>query len=163
MAGNYRYCPSCGKILQPFSDGGRLRLGCPSCGWVYYRNPTVGVAVVLLDEKRLLLGERKKGGWCIPCGHVEWDEDIREAAMREFAEETGLRIVLRGVCAVHSNFHDPEQHTVGIWWFGERSGGELIAGDDLRRVAYFPLRNLPELCYPTDRLVVSQLIAEGRG
>ena len=51
-----------------------------------------GVAVVVMDGDQILLGRRRwsyAGAWCIPCGHVEWDEDIRDAAVREGAEPVG--------------------------------------------------------------------------
>ena len=157
MSSPFLYCPLCAEGLQPFSDGERLRSRCPNCGWIYYRNPTVGVAVVLLESGRLLLGERRDGGWCIPCGHVEWDESIEKAAVREFAEETGLQVELEGVLAVHSNFHNPDDHTVGVWYRGRRMGGELRAGGDLLQVAFYDMDKLPCLKFPTDRMVVTQL------
>ena len=87
--------------------------------------------------------------WCIPCGYVEWGEDIREAAHREFLEETGLEVEVGVAYAVHSNFHDPESLTVGIWFRGTPTGGSLEAGDDLDRVGYFPLDAPPEpLAFP---------------
>lgn len=162
----YRFCPFCRETLQPFFDEERLRLICPGCGWIYYRNPTVGVAVILLQQPstansklRILLGERRSGGWCIPCGHVEWDEDIQAAALREFREETGLDVVLEKVFAVHSNFHNPHQHTVGVWYLSHSPGGDLQSGGDLVQVGYFSLDDLPELVFLTDRLVCQQLIA----
>ena len=157
MSSPFRYCPYCAEQLQPFSDGERLRLGCPGCGWVHYRNPTVGVAVVLWEQNRILLGERRDGGWCIPCGHVEWDESIEQAAVREFGEETGLQVELEGVLSVRSNFHNPDHHTVGVWYIGKRVGGELRAGGDLLRVAFYTLDELPALKFPTDREVMAQL------
>ncbi|WP_429162156.1 NUDIX domain-containing protein [Desulfitispora alkaliphila] len=36
-----------------------------------------------------------KGQWCIPCGHVEWDEDVYEALKRETFEETGLKVEVK--------------------------------------------------------------------
>lgn len=160
----YHYCPYCARELQPFSDGERLRLRCPGCGWVYYRNPTVGVACVLLrqpdsqgESLEILLGKRRDGGWCIPCGHVEWDESIEEAARREFLEETGLQIRLNGLLAVHSNFHNPGQQTVGVWYRCEVIAGELQPGGDLLEVAFYPLGKPPLLKFPTDRLVLQQL------
>jgi ADP-ribose pyrophosphatase YjhB (NUDIX family) len=116
--------------------------------------------VILLEEGRLLLGERRDGGWCIPCGHVEWDEDIKDAAIREFAEETGVQVILNGVYAVHSNFHKPDQHTVGVWFMGQRQGGILRVGGDLIKVGFYPLDGLPDLKFPTDQLVVAQLFQE---
>jgi 8-oxo-dGTP diphosphatase len=158
MSTTYRYCPYCANQLQPFDDDKRLRLICPQCGWIHYRNPTVGVAIVLIEEQRLLLGERRDGGWCIPCGHVEWDETIEQAAKREFFEETGLDVSLNGVLAVLSNFHDPFHHTVGVWYAGTRLAGNLHAGGDLIRVMFYSLHALPELKFPTDRQVVSSLL-----
>ena len=114
------------------------RPSCESCGFVHFRNPAVGVAVVVLDDAgRVLLGRRSAGGnvgeWCIPCGYVEWGEDIRDAARREFQEETGLEVQIGEVCAVHSNFHNAASLTVGVWFYGIIVGGEVQASDDLRQ------------------------------
>lgn len=160
----FRHCPRCGGRLVARSRGDRLRPHCADCGRTVFHNPAVGVAVVLLDGDRLLLARRSRsyaGGWCIPCGYVEWDEDVRLAAVRELAEETGLDVVLGEVLTVHSNVHDLAQHTVGIWFRGEVSGGELQPGDDVDAVGFFPLDDLPgPLAFPTDELVVAQLRAE---
>jgi ADP-ribose pyrophosphatase YjhB (NUDIX family) len=134
-----------------------------------FHNPAVGVAVVLLSGDRLLLARRSRsyaGSWCIPCGYVEWDEDVRVAAGRELEEETGLEVEVGDVFAVHSNFHDAAQHTVGIWFRGRVTGGELRAGDDVDAVGFYALDELPgPLAFPTDELVVDQLRRElaGRG
>ena len=163
----WRHCPACGSLLEASLRGGQLRPRCVDCGRTVFHNPAVGVAVVVLDDAgRLLLGRRSRnyaGEWCIPCGYVEWDEDARVAAAREFLEETGLEVHVEGVAAVHSNFHDANQHTVGIWFRGRVGGGELQAGDDLDAVGYFPLDDLPgSLAFPTDALVVAQLADEQR-
>jgi ADP-ribose pyrophosphatase YjhB (NUDIX family) len=54
-------------------------------------------------RRRVLLVRRKAppaGSWCIPCGYVEFDEEIREALAREMREETGLLVEPAGVLAV---------------------------------------------------------------
>ncbi len=160
---DYRYCPRCGDRLRAKIRGGLPRPSCESCGFVHFRNPAVGVAVVVLDEQgRVLLGRRSAGGnvgeWCIPCGYVEWGEDIREAARREFAEETGLDVEIGDVCAVHSNFHNAASLTVGVWFYGTVVGGRVQASDDLDRVGWFAPEAPPEpLAFPTDRLVLADL------
>ena len=74
---------------------------------------------------------------------------MREAAYRELLEETGLHVEVGPVYTVHSNFHDPESLTVGIWFNGSVVGGTLQAGDDLDLVDYFHLDNPPEpLAFP---------------
>ena len=163
----YRFCPKCGGHFQLMPRGDQQRLVCQGCEFVFYRNPAVGVAVVLLDGQHILLGRRARGQymgrWCIPCGYVEWGEEVREAARREYLEETGLHVDVGPVYAVHSNFHNPESLTVGIWFRGTLAGGTLQAGDDLDAVNYIHLDTLPEsLAFPTDRLVLEQLQREIR-
>jgi ADP-ribose pyrophosphatase YjhB (NUDIX family) len=88
---------------------------------------------------------------------VEWDEEVQEAAMREFREETGLDVSLQQILAVHSNFHDSLQHTVGVWFQGSIQAGVPTPDDDLDALAYFPLSTPPPLAFPTDKLVIARL------
>ena len=153
---NFTYCPHCASKLGSFEEENVARRRCEKCGWIQYRT-TVGVAVVLLDDRRLLLGKRRDGGLCIPCGHVEWNESVEDAAKREFLEETGLQVELRGVIAVKSNFHDREQQTAGIWYRGHQLSGELKPGGDLLEVGFCDLSSMPKLKFPTDNEVVTLL------
>ena len=162
----FRFCPLCATPLDRQVSGDRLRPSCPRCAYTQYRNPTAGVAVIVRREDgALLLGRRGPdarfgaGQWCIPCGHVEWDEDVRTAAVREFAEETGLTVRLTAIAAVESNFHDARQHTVGIWFHGVITDGNLNPGDDLVELAWFTTDILPVLAFATDRLVIQRLDA----
>ena len=153
----FTYCPHCSTELREFRSDDILRRKCPRCDWVQYRNPSVGAAVVIVEQDRLLVGRRRSGGWCIPCGHVELDEAVEQAAVREMVEETGLKVSIQGVCAVKSNFHDLDRQTVGIWFHGRRDGGSLRAGGDLVEVTFRGFVDLPALTFPTDRQVVEEL------
>jgi ADP-ribose pyrophosphatase YjhB (NUDIX family) len=142
-------------------DEGHTRQHCPKCGWVHYRNPTTGVAVILIRQETILLGKRRSGRWCIPCGHVEWDESIRQAAIREAQEELNLQVELTRLYEVHSNFHDPDQHTVGVWFIAQAEHAETaLAGGDLIEVDWFPISEPPQLAFPTDHLILRKLATE---
>ncbi len=160
-ADEFRFCAACGAGLRPEVRGDRPRPVCSACGRVVWRNPAVGVAVVLRAGRDVLLGRRARGAyagrWCIPCGYVEWDEDVRDAAQRELREETGLDAELGAVLAVHSNFHDRARQTVGIWFAGRIVGGRATPGDDLDALGWFAPDTPPPLAFPTDAAVLSEL------
>ncbi len=161
------YCTECGTKLETKTKKGILRKYCNHCGTYRYRNPMAAVAGIILNEKgKILLGRRSSdqtypGTWCIPCGHIEWGEDIRDALVREMKEETGLLIVPRKVYNVHSNFHAAHALSVGCWFLCEVLDGQLIAGDDVDKVGYFGYGEIPELAFPTDRYVLDELHHDG--
>ncbi len=154
--GEYTYCPHCRAELVAADLGGRTRMRCPECGFVHWRNPGVGAAVVVFDDiRRILLvkravGATRPGLWSIPAGFVDYGEEIRAAAARELLEETGLAAEVGDVVWVAPNFHDPAKLTVGIWFQGTVTGGVLEAGDDAEEAAFFSLDDLPPMAFETD-------------
>ena len=140
-------------------------MGCSSCGYVHFRDPGVGAAVLLRDERgRILLVKRgptatRSGLWCVPCGYVDYGEEVREAAVREVLEETGLVVEVGAPIFVSSNFHDPEKLTVGIWFTGEVIDGVAVAGDDAVDIGWFEPTDLPDLAFETDAELFRTLLS----
>ena len=161
--GEYTFCPFCATELERTVIGGKERSRCPACEFIHWRNPGVGAAVVVFnDEGELLMVRRgpnatRAGFWSMPAGFVDYGEDVREAAARELLEETGLVAQIGDVLFVASNFHDPAKLTVGTWFAGTVTGGDLIAGDDADAVGWFPLDALPPLAFETDEALIRTL------
>jgi 8-oxo-dGTP diphosphatase len=168
----FRFCPRCGNAL---ARGER----CSKCGYLQYRNPVAVTAGILLSTTaglppagqevppeaatHILMVRRAAtyaGSWCIPCGYVDYDEEIREATRREMLEETGLAVEVGRVWAVKSNSHKPGNHTIGVWFLTRYVEGELRAGDDADAAEFVPLANMSRpLAFPTDLEVIADLAA----
>lgn len=165
----YKYCPRCGGTLKNriIPDEDRPRLICQDCSFIFYINPTPAVAVILFNtSNEILLVKRKlepkRGEWSLPSGFMEYNETVRDAAVREVKEETNLDIRLNGLHSVHSAFDDPEKHILLVIYFGEISGGQLKPGDDAEMAEFFPLHALPErIAFSCHLRILKQLAEKG--
>ena len=64
--------------------------------------PCVGVVCLRGDEALLIKRSKppRQGDWSIPGGRIEWREPVRDAALRELKEETGVEAELLGLIDV---------------------------------------------------------------
>src|SRR6202142_4219634 len=105
-------------------------------------SPLVGVGAIIIEENRVLLVKRAhpplQAQWSIPGGVLEVGELIREAAIREAREETGLIVEPADLLGVYDRvLRDVDQrvqyHYVLIDFLCRRVGGELLAASDAAR------------------------------
>ena len=67
--------------------------------------------IIEKNNKILMVKEAKKkcyGQWNFPAGHLEENETIKEAAIREIYEETGCKVKLTGVLPIVHEFNKNE-------------------------------------------------------
>ena len=116
--------------------------------------PLVGVGAIIVEGSRVLLVKRAhpplQAQWSIPGGVLEVGELVREAAIREAREETGLIVEPEDLLGVYDRIlRDPEQrvqyHYVLIDFLCRRVGGELQAADDAAEVRWCTREELPAL------------------
>jgi len=125
--------------------------------------PLVGVGAIIIEGDRVLLVKRAhppiEGQWSIPGGVLEVGEMVREAAVREAREETGLVVEPGELLGVYDRIlRDPEQrvqyHYVLIDFLCRPVGGELLAASDAAEVRWFRREELPALRLAEDTLEV---------
>ncbi len=156
-----RFCPLCGTpvVLQEVLN--ELRPVCPSCGYVHYDDPKVAVAVIVLQEGKVLLTRRiyppEEGCWTVPAGFMNAFEEPVGAAERECLEETGLQVRVTGLLDVLGGREHPRGADVLLAYLAEVVGGELKAGDDASAAAFFPLDALPPLAFASTKKLLAKL------
>ena len=116
--------------------------------------PLVGVGAIIIEGERVVLVKRAhppiQGQWSIPGGVLEVGEMVREAAIREAREETGLIVAPGDLLGVYDRIlYDAEKrvqyHYVLIDFLCTRVGGELRAASDAAEVRWFTRDDLPAL------------------
>lgn len=134
-------------------------------------HPLVGAGAIIIESDRVVLVKRAhppiQGQWSIPGGVLEVGEMVREAAIREAREETGLIVEPGDLLGVYDRIlRDPEHrvqyHYVLIDFLCRRVGGELQAASDAAEVRWFKREELPALNLAEDTLEVTQKGFESR-
>jgi 8-oxo-dGTP diphosphatase len=153
-----RYCPTCGTPLEVRLHAGKERPACLACGFVYYADPKVAVAVVIAVAGRVLLGRRVndpgRGRWALPAGYVDRGEALEAAAAREAREELNVDVVIGPLLGLYSAAGDPVILAV---YAATVMGGTPQAGDDLDAIDFFAPEALPDLAFPRDAGIVGRI------
>jgi ADP-ribose pyrophosphatase YjhB (NUDIX family) len=120
----------------------------------YPEQPLVGVGAIIIEEARVVLVKRAhpplQAQWSIPGGVLEVGELVREAAIREAREETGLTVEPGDLLGVYDRvLRDAsgrvQYHYVLVDFLCRRVAGELAAASDAAEVRWFTREELPAL------------------
>lgn len=98
---------------------GKLRIR--SCGLLFERDK-----VLLVELKSPITNEWT---WMPPGGGVEFGESLEEALIREFSEETGLKINVQKRVRIHELIKPPI-HAIEFYYLVERINGDIKLGAD---------------------------------
>lgn len=129
---------------------------------------TVDIIIELIDRpgRPVVLIERKHEplGWALPGGFVDVGEPVEEAAFREAAEETNLRIELQALLGVYSDpERDPRGHTASVVYVATATG-EPQAMDDAAALKAYEVAELPtQLAFDHARILADYRIFRESG
>ncbi len=145
-----KFCPQCGGALEDrrLTGDHRPRKVCARCAHVYYIGPKIAAGTVPVGDGKVWLVRRGVepglGLWSFPCGYVELDETLEDAARRETEEETGLQVRIAELLGIYT-FPGPDGHIrVAVASYrSEVLGGSPTAADDVVEVQAFAPDAIP--------------------
>ncbi|EIO1323283.1 NUDIX domain-containing protein [Listeria innocua] len=103
-------------------------------------------------EGKILLQKRNdKNMWGFPGGAIELGESFEEAIIREYFEETGLRVKVKSLIGIYSKYEDnypngDEAQPLSIFFELEYVDGEIsIKDEETIELRYFAVEEIPNL------------------
>jgi 8-oxo-dGTP diphosphatase len=132
----------------------------------YPDQPLVGVGTIIIDQERVMLVKRGHeplaGSWSIPGGVLEIGETLRQAAVREALEETGLTVEVGELLGVFDRILPDADgrtryHYVLIDFLCRRLAGEPHGAGDAAEARWFTRGELGELSLAEDTAEVIKL------
>ncbi|MFQ5857217.1 MAG: NUDIX domain-containing protein [Anaerolineae bacterium] len=165
----YRFCPTCGALLDP-PEGDGVEQVCLACRTAYYHNakPCAGACVVR-DGKVMLVRrgiEPYKDWWDIPGGFLAPDEHPEEGAVREVREETGLLVHITNLVGIYVDTYgeDASEYTLNIHYRAEVVEGVAEPRTDAVEIGWFGPDELPDkIAFDHARVALEEWAAFERG
>ncbi len=126
--------------------------------------PSVFVAAI--KDGDVLLLRRHNTGWIdgsfdLPAGHLEDQEKLRDGAIRELKEETGLVANPKDLFLIHvyQNHHNPKLPHYGYIFATKKWQGEpkITEPHKCNEMGFFPLAKLPKETAPYIKAALKDL------
>jgi 8-oxo-dGTP diphosphatase len=112
------------------------------------------------DGAVAVVHRRRYDDWSLPKGKLDRGESFEDAALREVAEETGLRCRL-GRALGETSYQDRKDRTKLVRYYEMHpEGGEFTPNDEVDEMRWLsPDDALEQLSYEFDRRLVSQQLS----
>ncbi|MGN7388074.1 NUDIX hydrolase [Sporosarcina sp. SAFN-015] len=98
--------------------------------------------IVLNDQKEILLIKGPMRGWEMPGGIVEEGESLKDAAIRETREESGIEIEVLKFCGIFQNVNKSICNTL---FLAKPIGGKLTTSPESLEVGFFSIEQALEM------------------
>lgn len=120
-------------------------------------------AIIIKDNRVLMIRTIDSNSWSIPSGGVEDGETVEEACIREVAEETGYEVKI--VKELHTKKTIIKEYKVTTQYFlCEITGGDIQYKDpdeEIEEISWMNSNEISKLIYtyPEDQEVIEQLLS----
>ncbi len=155
-----RYCPSCATPVVIREKIGQPRPVCPACNWIYFQDPKVAAAALIVENGKILLvrrvNEPHRGLWTLPAGFINGGEDPAQAAIRETREETGLTVRITALLDIYARREHARGADFVIFYQAEIESGTPHPADDADALDWFSLDALPLLAFDATRYIIEK-------
>lgn len=169
----FRHCPRCG-VAREATTATPEPFACGSCGFLYFFNPAVAVAALVVrpDGRGLFIrraSDPARGRLALVGGFVDPGENAEDALRREVREEVGLELdEVRFLSSSPNEYHyrGTTYPVVDLIFLGTTRGEtRATALDGVASLEWLDPMNvdLDELAFPSMRDGVARYRAEGRG
>ncbi|SFA86371.1 MULTISPECIES: NUDIX hydrolase [unclassified Bacillus (in: firmicutes)] len=98
--------------------------------------------IVINEQQEILLIKGPRRGWEMPGGQVEEGESLKDAAIRETKEESGIDIEVIKFCGIFQNVKDSICNTL---FLAKPIGGQLTTTPESLEVGFFPIEQALEM------------------
>jgi 8-oxo-dGTP diphosphatase len=99
-------------------------------------------AIVINDDNKILLIKGPRRGWEMPGGIVEEGESLKDAAIRETNEESGIDIEVIKFCGIFQNVSDSICNTL---FLAKPIGGQLATSSESLETGFYPVNEALEM------------------
>lgn len=162
MTVNWKYCPHCKGVLEPYeSTHGK----CISCGQIWHKTPPPSTIALITRRMKILLSKRaidpNKGKWDFPGGFVHEGESAESSIVREIQEELGVTPrevkLLQTVSNPNYSYMNAKLQPLDIAFLVTLGDENITPADDVAEVKWFDVTNLPDLAFPHCREIINSL------
>jgi len=114
-----------------------------------YPTPKLDTRAAIFENNKILLVQEKNELWSLPGGWVDFDQSIKENAVKETLEETGLTVEALKVIAIQDrNKHNPPRYAYNICKIFIECrvlSGNFVENIETIRFDWFDENTLPQL------------------
>ena len=119
------------------------------CNETGYQTPKLDTRAAIFKDDKILLVRENNGKWSLPGGWVDVNVSVKENAIKEVKEESGLDVTADRIIAVQDrNKHNLPQYAYGVckvFLLCSIIGGSFQENIETTGFGYFAENNLPDL------------------